>query len=422
MPLLEIAGAAKHFGAVAAVDDVSLSVERGALFRAARAVGLRQDDPAAHDRRFRDARQRPDRHRRGRCDRVPPYARPVNMMFQSYALFPHIDVAGNIAFGLRQERMDRRRLAARVDEMLALVQMSDYARRRPHELSGGQRQRVALARALAKMPKLLLLDEPLAALDRKLREETRLELIGIQERVGITFLVVTHDQEEALGMASRIAVMDQGRLVQIGTPAEIYERPDSRFVADFVGEVNLFEGELIAGFNCPGARRRGLDRADPAALRHQLPEGAAAALAVRPEKLVLSHAPPIGFAIAATVSSIGYQGGGSMVHLATEQGMALKAHLPSAAAAGFGRGAPVWASWAPEDGRGPDAMIGFGMDRPAGADRAAVSVARAVFSAAAADRRQDQPGREHDRDTALYAALRHAAAASKCTRHWRISR
>src|SRR5438034_5337407 len=145
--------------------------------------------------------------------------------------------------------MTRRDIAARVGDMLALVQMSDYGRRRPHELSGGQRQRIALARALAKMPKLLLLDERLAALDRKLRAETRLELIGIQERLGTTFLVVTHDQEEALGLASRIAVMNRGRLVQIGTPAEIYERPTSRFVADFVGAVNLFEGTLVAGFN-----------------------------------------------------------------------------------------------------------------------------------------------------------------------------
>ena len=160
---------------------------------------------------------------------VPPYRRPVNMMFQSYALFPHLDVARNVAFGLKQEGMERRRREARVAEMLALVQMSDYARRRPHELSGGQKQRVALARALAKMPKLLLLDEPLAALDRKLREETRLELNGIQQRVGTTFLVVTHDQEEALGMASRIAVMNRGRLVQIGAPAEIYERPGLAF-------------------------------------------------------------------------------------------------------------------------------------------------------------------------------------------------
>jgi putrescine transport system ATP-binding protein len=244
--------------------------------------------------------------------------------------------------------MDRRRIAARVEEMLGLVQMSGYERRRPHELSGGQRQRVALARALAKMPKLLLLDEPLAALDRKLRAETRLELVGIQARVGTTFLVVTHDQEEALSMASRVAVMNQGRLVQTGAPAEIYERPASRFVANFVGEVNMFEGELTARFNCLALAVAGFPEPIPLPSGTQLPEGDAAALAVRPEKLVLSHAPPIGFAVAATVSSIGYLGGGSMVHLATEQGMALKAYLPGAGR--IGRGTPVWASWSLEAG------------------------------------------------------------------------
>jgi putrescine transport system ATP-binding protein len=281
---------------------------------------------------------------------LPPYARPVNMMFQSYALFPHLDVAGNIAFGLRQERIDRRRIAARVEEMLALVQMKGYARRRPHELSGGQRQRVALARALAKMPKLLLLDEPLAALDRKLRAETRLELIGIQERVGTAFLIVTHDQEEALSIATRVGVMDRGRLLQTGAPAEIYERPASRFVADFVGEVNLFEGELTAGFNCLALVVAGLDMPIPVPADTQLPEGAAAVLAVRPEKLALSHAAPVGFAIAATVSSVGFLGGSAIVHLATRQGRALKAYLPGAAAGAFGRGTPVWASWRAEEG------------------------------------------------------------------------
>src|SRR5204863_1203737 len=184
--------------------------------------------------------------------------------------------------------MGRRNIAARVGEMLALVQMSDYGTRRPHELSGGQRQRVALARALAKMPKLVLLDEPLAALDRRLRQETRLELIGIQERVGTTFLVVTHDQEEALGLASRIAVMNRGRLVQIGTPAEIYERPNSRFVADFVGAVNLFEGALVAGFNSLALALPGIEQPVPLPEPVSLPAGAAAALAVRPEKLRLS--------------------------------------------------------------------------------------------------------------------------------------
>ena len=202
MALLEIAGASKRFGATAAVDDVSLTVERGAFYALLGPSGCGKTTLLRMIAGF----ETPDS---GRIvidgvdvTGLPPYARPVNMMFQSYALFPHMDVAGNIAFGLRQERMDRRRIAARVAEMLALVQMVGYARRRPHELSGGQRQRVALARALAKMPKLLLLDEPLAALDRKLRAETRLELVGIQERVGITFLVVTHDQEEALSMAT----------------------------------------------------------------------------------------------------------------------------------------------------------------------------------------------------------------------------
>jgi putrescine transport system ATP-binding protein len=350
MALLEIAGASKHFGATAAVDDVSLTVERGAFYALLGPSGCGKTTLL----RMIAGLEIPDS---GRIvidgvdvTGLPPYARPVNMMFQSYALFPHMDVARNIAFGLRQERMDRRRIAARVEEMLALVQMASYARRRPHELSGGQRQRVALARALAKMPKLLLLDEPLAALDRKLRAETRLELVGIQERVGITFLVVTHDQEEALSMATCIAVMDRGRVVQTGAPGEIYERPASRFVANFVGEVNLFEGELIAGFNCLALAVAGFPGPIPLPSGTQLPEGAAAALAVRPEKLVLSHAPPAGFAIAATVSSVGYLGGGSMVHLATEQQKTLKAYLPGTAASSFGRGTPVWASWPREEG------------------------------------------------------------------------
>jgi putrescine transport system ATP-binding protein len=233
--------------------------------------------------------------------------------------------------------------------MLGLVQMTGYARRRPHELSGGQRQRVALARALAKMPKLLLLDEPLAALDRKLRAETRIELVGIQERVGITFLVVTHDQEEALSMASRVAVMKEGRLVQIGSPSEIYERPSSRFVADFVGEVNLFEGELAAGFNCSTLAVPGFELI-PLPPGTDLPHCTAAALAVRPEKLVLSRALPAGFAIAAIVSSVSYLGGGSIVHLVTRQDRALKAYLPGTAAARFVRGDAIWVGWSPEDG------------------------------------------------------------------------
>src|SRR5438477_12424093 len=301
MALLEISGASKRFGAVTAVDRVFLSIERGEFFALLGPSGCGKTTL----RRLIAGFETPNEGRividGTDITAVPPYARPVNMMFQSYALFPHLDVAGNIAFGLKQEGMPRQRRAARVEEMLALVQMAGYARRRPHELSGGQRQRVALARALAKMPKLLLLDEPLAALDRKLRAETRLELVGIQERVGITFLVVTHDQEEALSMAACVAVMDRGCLVQTGAPAEIYERPASRFVAKFFGDVNRSEGELTAGFNCQSLSVPGFREPIPLPSGTQLPHGAAAALAVRPEKVVLSHAPPAGFAIAATV-------------------------------------------------------------------------------------------------------------------------
>jgi len=350
MALLEIADVSKRFGATAAVDDVSLSVDKGELFALLGPSGCGKTTLL----RLIAGLEMPDS---GRIliDGVditarPPYARPVNMMFQSYALFPHMDVAGNIAFGLRQEGMGRRHIAARVGEMLALVQMSEYGARRPHELSGGQRQRVALARALAKMPKLVLLDEPLAALDRKLRQETRLELIGIQERVGTTFLVVTHDQEEALGMASRIAVMNRGHLVQIGSPAEIYERPGSRFVADFVGEVNLFEGKLIAGSDCLALMVAGFDRPFPLPAGTALPKGAAATLALRPETLQLCRECPPGFAVAAAVSSISYLCGISTVHLTAEGGRLLKARLPSADADCLTRGTAVCANLPPDDG------------------------------------------------------------------------
>ncbi|CAN0604674.1 unnamed protein product, partial [Ectocarpus sp. 12 AP-2014] len=177
---------------------------------------------------------------------VPPNKRAVNMMFQSYALFPHLNVWDNIAFGLKRERMPKDKIAARVDEMLKLTRLDKFARRKPHQISGGQRQRVALARSLAKAPKLLLLDEPLGALDKKLRQETQFELVDIQESTGTTFVIVTHDQEEAMTVATRVAVMDEGKLIQVDTPAQIYEQPNSVYVADFIGDVNLIEGRVSA--------------------------------------------------------------------------------------------------------------------------------------------------------------------------------
>jgi putrescine transport system ATP-binding protein len=349
MALLEIIAASKSFARLRAVDNVSLNVEAGEFFGLLGPSGSGKTTLLRMIAGF----EAPDSGRividGADVTEAPPYRRPVNMMFQSYALFPHLDVARNIAFGLRQEGMERRRRERRVAEMLALVQMSQYARRRPHELSGGQKQRVALARALAKMPKLLLLDEPLAALDRKLREETRLELTGIQQRVGTTFLVVTHDQDEALGMASRIAVMNLGRLVQIGAPAEIYERPGSRFVADFVGKVNLFEGQVAAGSG--GLCLAVADVAEPLPLplASDLRPGTRAMLALRPEKLGLYRERPPGVALIARATAIDYQGAQSSVRLATDTGRELYAYLPSAAAAALPRAAEIWAAWAPAD-------------------------------------------------------------------------
>ncbi len=180
---------------------------------------------------------------------IPPYRRPVNMMFQSYALFPHMTVETNIAFGLKQDGMPKADIAERVGQMLKLVKLEKFAKRKPHQLSGGQRQRVALARSLAKRPKVLLLDEPLGALDKKLREETQFELMDLQQELGLTFVVVTHDQEEAMTMADRIAVMSHGKVAQVATPAEIYEAPNSRFVADFIGDVNIFDGTATTAEN-----------------------------------------------------------------------------------------------------------------------------------------------------------------------------
>jgi len=244
VPLIRFEGITKRFGDFVAVDGVDLAIHKGEFFSLLGASGCGKTTLLRMLAGFETPTE-------GRIlidgvdvSAVPPFERPVNMMFQSYALFPHMSVEQNVAFGLKQDGLPKDRIAAKVREVLDLVQMGKFARRKPHQLSGGQRQRVALARCLAKEPKVLLLDEPLAALDKKLREQTQLELVNIQDRVGITFVMVTHDQGEAMTMSSRIGVMNSGQIQQVGTPVDIYEFPGSRFVADFIGAANMFEGTV----------------------------------------------------------------------------------------------------------------------------------------------------------------------------------
>jgi len=267
---------------------------------------------------------------------VPPHKRPVNMMFQSYALFPHMSVEQNIAFGLKQEGMEKHAIGERVLQMLKLVKLEQFAKRKPHQLSGGQRQRVALARSVAKRPKLLLLDEPLGALDKKLREETQFELMDLQEELGLTFMIVTHDQEEAMTMSDRIAVMESGSIEQVGTPAEIYEAPSSRYVADFVGSVNLFEGTVetvdnetiqlnaVDGFKLEALCER------PAV---ELPEkGITAWYSIRPEKISVSRTKPATStnAIDGEVWDIAYLGDMTIFNVRLDSGKVIKASVLNA--------------------------------------------------------------------------------------------
>jgi len=245
-PLIDIRNVTKRFGAFTAIDDLSLKIYPREFFAILGPSGCGKTTLMRMLGGF-DAPTEGSILLEGQdLSGTSPAQRPVNMMFQSYALFPHLTVSDNIAFGLKREKMPKADIRNRVEEMLGLVQLTDLAKRKPHQLSGGQRQRVALARALAKRPKLLLLDEPLGALDKKLREATQFELMGIQEKLGCTFVIVTHDQEEAMTVSSRIAVMDQGEIAQVAPPEAIYETPSSRYVADFIGDVNIIEGRVAA--------------------------------------------------------------------------------------------------------------------------------------------------------------------------------
>jgi putrescine transport system ATP-binding protein len=334
-PFLEIQNVTKVFdGGTYAVDDVSLRIYRGEFFSLLGASGCGKSTLLRMLAGL-------ERCTQGRIliegldiTRMPPYERPVNMMFQSYALFPHMSVEQNVAFGLKQERLSGREIRSRVAEMLELVHMTEYARRRPDQLSGGQRQRVALARSLAKHPKLLLLDEPLGALDRKLRERTQFELVNIQERVGTTFIMVTHDQEEAMTMSSRLAVMDAGRILQVGTPSEIYEYPGSRFVAGFIGAVNLFEGRVIS---CEDELVTIQSDDAPGEIvmyhAHPLAVGTPVTVALRPEKLRVLEAPPRDDRnwIQGTVREIGYLGDVSIYHVGTDRNRTVQVQVTNRA-------------------------------------------------------------------------------------------
>jgi putrescine transport system ATP-binding protein len=324
---LQIQDVVKDFGSFRAVNHASVDIAKGEIFALLGPSGCGKStllrmlagfEQPTSGRILLDGRDIVD---------LPPYERPINMMFQSYALFPHLTVWDNIAFGLRRDGQPKAQIAARVEAMLKLVQLSKFAQRKPHQLSGGQQQRVALARSLARQPQLLLLDEPLGALDKKLREQTQIELVNIVEQVGVTCVMVTHDQEEAMTMASRIAVMSEGRLMQIGAPGELYETPASRFVADFIGNVNLMDGTL----DVDAADHCVIGCAD---VKHYVghgitgTEGMAVTVAIRPEKIHVGRKAPEHSdfnAVRGRVKEMSYFGSFTVYHLVLASGAVLKA-------------------------------------------------------------------------------------------------
>jgi len=290
---IRIRGISKHFGDFAAVDNVDLDIAKGELFSILGGSGCGKTTLLRMLAGFEIPTSGTIEIDGIDVTHQAPYDRPVNMMFQSYAIFPHMTVAKNVAYGLQKEGVARNEIEKRVDKVLELVQLGTFRKRQPDQLSGGQRQRVALARAIIKRPKVLLLDEPLAALDKKLRERTQFELMNIQDELGITFVVVTHDQEEAMTLSTRIAVMEQGRFLQIGTPLEIYEYPRNKFVADFIGTINTFEGKvqhidtdsIVIDSEEAGTSITALGK-------HDVEVGQSVCFALRPEKIFVSKTEP----------------------------------------------------------------------------------------------------------------------------------
>ncbi len=347
---LQIVDVVKDFGGGAvAVDHVSLDIAKGEIFALLGSSGcgkttllrmLAGFETPTSGRIILDGHDLAGR---------PPYERPINMMFQSYALFPHLSVWDNIAFGLRRDGLPKEQIARQVEAMLKLVQLADYAKRKPHQLSGGQQQRVALARSLARQPQLLLLDEPLGALDKKLREETQIELAHIIHDVGVTCVMVTHDQEEAMTMATRIAVMSQGKVLQVGPPGDIYESPANRFVADFIGNVNLLDG-TIAEATADHCIVDGADCSFRVGHGVAVQRGNAVAVAIRPEKIRLMRNEPAGphNRVRGIVRDLSYFGAQSVYHLQLSSGQMLKVSEVNADRLRADRLAssdPVWASW-----------------------------------------------------------------------------
>ncbi|HDR8998936.1 TPA: polyamine ABC transporter ATP-binding protein [Burkholderia vietnamiensis] len=331
---VRIENVVKKFGDSTAVDNVNLTIAKNELFALLGSSGCGKStllrmlaglETATSGKIFVDGED---------LASLPPYRRPVNMMFQSYALFPHMSVESNVAFGLKQEGTPKNEIKERVADALALVQMSKYAKRKPHQLSGGQQQRVALARSLVKRPKVLLLDEPMSALDKQIRQRTQIELVNILQKVGVTCIMVTHDQEEAMTMANRLAVMSEGQIVQIGSPSEVYEYPNSRFSAEFIGSTNLFEGITVEDepdyvyIESPELPSR-------LYVSHGItgPLGMPVTVSVRPERIALTRKPPEGAFNWAhgRIANVAYMGGYSLYHVKLDAGKTVIANVSSLA-------------------------------------------------------------------------------------------
>jgi putrescine transport system ATP-binding protein len=363
-PLLRIDSVVKKFGQFRAVDALSLDIQAGEFFALLGPSGCGKTTLL----RMLAGFETPDEGRvllNGEdIAQIPPHQRPVNMMFQSYALFPHLSVRDNIAFGLKRAKLPRSEIDARVKEMVALVKLDGLEKRKPDQLSGGQRQRVALARSLARRPRLLLLDEPLAALDKKLRESTQLELMELQRRLGLTFIIVTHDQQEAMTMAGRIGVMDAGRLEQVASPRDLYEAPRSRWIAEFVGDINLIEGkpEMGDGSHATIARRFAIATAQAGTIHVAEPRQpltkANVCVAIRPEKIKLSRRAPVSDDARAinrlegVVTDVSYLGGATSYKITLDSGAVLRSSMANTArldSDAYSLGQRVVAWFSPED-------------------------------------------------------------------------